>query len=248
MHISPLRVNAISNLQKQSLNRLVEQLEQQAEQQSGDSDDDDDDLFRDHPIPPPSSAPVVTSAVDPQSAKAPLPTLTVVRTSILGAVLRDLPGVNRSSVKRMLKDTKGSFALLSFPNFHPPQLKAALRAMEKSVPSKPPKTPEELAQELSEKNADPVTPGRRMKRVRQIRTPELKLVGALVEGKVFLKEGVDGVSKLPTLETLQAQLVGLLGSPASQLAAILGQASGGALARTLEGFKKGLEEEGQQAS
>ncbi|KXN85707.1 50S ribosomal protein L10 [Leucoagaricus sp. SymC.cos] len=192
---------------------------------------------------------VVPSLTGPTpDVPAPLPTLTVVRTSILGAVLRDLPGVNRSSVKRMLKDTKGSFALLSFPNFHPPQLKAALRAMEKSVPSKPPKTPEELAQELSEKNADPVTPGRRMKRVRQIRTPELKLVGALVEGKVFLKEGVDGVSKLPTLETLQAQLVGLLGSPASQLAAILGQASGGALARTLEGFKKGLEEEGQQAS
>jgi ribosomal protein L10 len=177
------------------------------------------------------------------------PTLIVVRTSILGAALRDLPGINKSSVKKMVKETKGSFALLTLPDFHPPQLKAVLDAMKKSAPPKPPKTPEQLAQELEAKNADPVTPGRRMKRVRQIRTPELKLVGALIEGRVFLKEGTHDVSKLPSLETLRSQIVGLLGSPAAQLSAVLNQASGGTLARTLEGFKKGLEEEqGEQPS
>lgn len=149
----------------------------------------------------------------------------------------------------MVKETKGSFALLTLPDFHPPQLKAVLDAMKKSAPPKPPKTPEQLAQELEAKNADPVTPGRRMKRVRQIRTPELKLVGALIEGRVFLKEGTHDVSKLPSLETLRSQIVGLLGSPAAQLSAVLNQASGGTLARTLEGFKKGLEEEqGEQPS
>jgi len=51
------------------------------------------------------------------------------------------------------------------------------------------------------------------------------------------------VSKLPTLDTLRAQVVGLLSAPASQLAMILGEASGGKLARTLEGLKIGLEEE-----
>lgn len=178
----------------------------------------------------------------------PTPTLTVVRTSILGAALRDLPGINKSSVKKMVKDAKGSFALLTLPNFHPPQLKAVLRAMEKSVPPKSPKTPEEIKQELAAKNADPATPGRRMKRVRQIRTPDLKVVGALIEGRVFLQEGVVDVSKLPTLETLRSQIVGLLSSPATQLAAVLSEASGGRLARTLEGFKKGLEECGEQAS
>jgi ribosomal protein L10 len=55
-------------------------------------------------------------------------------------------------------------------------------------------------------------------------------------------EGVRDVSKLPTLDTLRAQIVGLLSSPAVQLAAILSEASGGKLARTLEGLKKGLEE------
>jgi hypothetical protein len=37
-------------------------------------------------------------------------------------------------------------------------------------------------------------------------------------------------------------LVGLLSSPATQLAMTLSEASGGRLARTLEGLKKGLEE------
>lgn len=183
------------------------------------------------------------------NAPVPLPTLTVVRTAILGAALRDLPGVNKSSVKKMVKDTKGSFALLTLPNFHPPQLKAVLQAMSKTVPPKPPKTQKEIEQELEAKNADPVTPGRRMKRIREKRTPDLKVVGAFVEGRVFLPEGIEDVSKLPTLETLRAQIVGLLSSPAAQLAAVLSQASGGQLARTLEGFKKGLEGgEGEQVS
>ncbi|EKM84233.1 hypothetical protein AGABI1DRAFT_110793 [Agaricus bisporus var. burnettii JB137-S8] len=181
-------------------------------------------------------------------ASPSLPKLTVVRTSILGAALRDLKGVNRSSVRKMVKDTKGSFALLTLPNFHPPQLQAVLRAMEKSAPPRPPKTPEQIKQELEAKNADPATPGRRVKRVRETKTPDLRLVGALIEGRVFLPEDVKDVSKLPTLETLRSQVVGLLGAPASQLAAVLGQASGGSLARTLEGFKKGLEENAEQPS
>lgn len=182
------------------------------------------------------------------NTSVPLPTLTVVRTTILGAALRDLPGISKPTVKKMVKDTKGSFALLMLPNFHPPQLKAVLQAMSKSVPPKPPKTEKEIAQELEAKNADPVTPGRRMKRVRVTRTPDLKVVGALIEGRVFLPEGIEDVSKLPTLETLRAQIVGMLSSPAAQLAAVLSQASGGQLARTLEGFKKGLEEKEEQPS
>lgn len=190
------------------------------------------------------------SMADPAPDTSPpaMPTLTIVRTSILGAALRDLPKINKSSVKKMVKETKGSFALLTLPSLHPPQMKAVLAAMEKSVPPKPKKTPEQLAHELEVKNADPATPGRRMKRVRQIRTPALKLVGALIEGRVFLKEGTHDVSNLPTLETLRSQIVGLLGSPAAQLAAVLNQAGGGSLARTLEGFKKGLEEKGEQPS
>jgi ribosomal protein L10 len=75
------------------------------------------------------------------------------------------------------------------------------------------------------------------------------VMGALIEGRVFGMEGVRDVSKLPTLDTLRAQIVGLLSSPAVQLAAVLSEASGGKLARTLEGLKKGLEEnQGAEAS
>jgi len=82
-----------------------------------------------------------------------------------------------------------------------------------------------------------------VKRIRPILVPELKVVGALLEGKVFTREGVDEVGKLPTLQTLREQLVGLISSPGMQLAAVLSEAGGGRLARTLEGLKKGLEEQ-----
>lgn len=83
-----------------------------------------------------------------------------------------------------------------------------------------------------------------MKRVREERTPELKVVGVVVEGRVFLKEGggVREVAGLETLGTLRAQIVGMLSAPAGQLAALLGEASGGRVARTLDGFRKSLEE------
>jgi ribosomal protein L10 len=82
-----------------------------------------------------------------------------------------------------------------------------------------------------------------MKRQRPVLTPDLKVVGALIEGKVFLPQGVRDVSALPTLDTLRAQIVGLLSHPGMQIAALLNEAGGAKLARTLEGLKKSLEED-----
>ena len=178
----------------------------------------------------------------PSPLTASQPTLTVIRTSIFGAALRDLQSINLADIERMINNQSGRFAVLSLPSLHPPQLNAILRAMDRSVPPKPPKTAQELKHEQEEKNADPAQPGRRMKRVRQTRIPELKVMGAIIENRVFLPENVQAVSKLPTLDTLRAQIVGLVSAPAAQLAAIMSEASGGKLARTLEGFKKGLEE------
>ncbi|KAF8240793.1 hypothetical protein L208DRAFT_1230673 [Tricholoma matsutake] len=171
------------------------------------------------------------------------PSLTVIRTSIFGAALRDFPNINLEQVDQMLNGTAGNFAVLSLPKFDPPQLSAILRAMDRGVPMRSPKTPDEIKKELEEKTADPETPGRRVKRMRKILHPELKLVGALIEGHVFLPERVRDVSNFPTLDTLRAQIVGLLSAPATQLAGVLSQASGGRLARTLEGLRKGLEED-----
>jgi len=188
--------------------------------------------------PPSLSSPTAVPAIPP-----PRPTLTIIRTSIFGAALRDFPGVNIAQAEQMIGNTTGGFAVLSFGTFDPPQLSTILRALDRSVPPRKPKTPEEIKKEEEAKNADPAQPGRRMKRIRKVPNPELKLVGALIDGRVFLPEGVKEVSTLPTLDTLRAQIVGLLSAPANQLAGVLSQASGGQLSRVLEGLKKGLEEE-----
>ena len=183
------------------------------------------------------------SSPTPAPVAPPQPRLTVIRTAIFGAALRDYPNVSRAEVEKIFEGTSGNFAVLSMPSFDPPLLAAVLRAMEKSVPPRPPKTEEEIKRQLDAKNADPENPGRRMKRQRPILTPDLKVVGALIEGKVFLPERVKDVSKLPTLDTLRAQIVGLLSQPAMQIAALLSEAGGAKLARTLEGLKKSLEDE-----
>jgi ribosomal protein L10 len=175
------------------------------------------------------------------------PILTIVRSAVFGAVLRDFAPLDIEAGREISKLVpKGGLAILTLPSFNPPQLDAILRIMDRTVPPRKPLTQEELEAKEAEKNADPVTPGRAPQRVRRAPQPELKLLGALIERRVFSASGVKSVSKLPTLDTLRAQVVGLLSSPATQLAAVLSEASGGKLARTLEGLKEGLKE-GQDA-
>ncbi|KAH0591268.1 50S ribosomal protein L10 [Termitomyces sp. J132] len=204
-------------------------------------------LRRDIAVASNRAAPSLASA-DISATPQPQPLLTFIRTSIFGAALRDFPGINLAEVSTMIGESTGNFVVLSLPSFHPPQLSAILRALERTVPARPPKTPEEIKKAQQEKNADPETPGRRVKRQRRVLDPELKLMGALVEGRVFLPQGIKDVSQLPTLDTLRAQIVGLLSAPSMHLAGVLSQASGGQLARTLEGLKKGLEEDAAASS
>jgi ribosomal protein L10 len=185
----------------------------------------------------------------PAEAVAP-PSITVLRNAIFGVALRDFAPIDTKKSEDIAHLLSGGLAVLSLPSLDPPQLQALLRALERSVPPVKQLTPEQREVERkakAEAAAKAAIPGRRAKRVREEQTPELRLMGAFIEGKVFTTEGVKDVSKLPNLDTLRAQLVGLLSAPAAQLAAVLSQASGGQLARTLEGFKKALEEEGQSA-
>jgi len=175
-------------------------------------------------------------------APAPEPLFTVIRSSIFGAALRDFPAVHNAQVARMMADVSGALAVLSLPVLDPPQLKAILRTFDRSVPPRKARTEEEVKKALEEKNADPANPGRRIKKMRQVVEPELRVVGALLDGQILLPGRVKEVADLPTLQTLREQLVGLLSSPATQLAMTLSAASGGRLVRTLEGLQKGLEE------
>lgn len=188
------------------------------------------------PSPSSSSSPSLSPSVEP-------PKLTVVRSAILGAVLRDFAPLDIEAGREIAKLVpKGGLAILTLPSCNPLQLDAILRAMDRTVPARKPLSAAELAALEEEKKADPVSPGRALQRVKPVLQPELKLLGALIERRVFSAQGVQAVSKLPTLDTLRAQVVGLLSSPGAQLAMVLSEASGGKLARTLEGLKKGLEE------
>ncbi len=194
-----------------------------------------------HATPAPSLATSSPSTKEPE-----LPTLTVISTQMLGATLREFNTVDPKMVKRLAAMVQGCLAVLTMPNLNPPQLNHILRVLASSVPPPPPvKTPEQLAQQLRA-STDNDIPGRRIKRQRAAPIPELKVIGALIEGRLITAEGVKDVAKLPTLDTLRAQLVGLLSAPGAQLAAVLNEASGGRLARTLEGFKKSLEDDGSK--
>jgi ribosomal protein L10 len=175
------------------------------------------------------------------------PKLSIMRTSIFGVALRDFAPLDAEKTTQIAKLVDGGFAVLTLSSLSPPQLNAIIRAMDRAVPPKKAQTNEVEVKPKKGKEEDvDFVPGRPVPRVRPTLTPELKVLGAVIEGRVFSAAGVADVAKLPTLDTLRAQIVGLLSSPAMQLAVILSEASGGKLARTLEGLKKGLEE-GQSA-
>lgn len=183
----------------------------------------------------------LTRSTDP-SVSTP-PSFTVIRTSIFGAALRDYAPIDAKTAKEISNTVENGLAVLSLPSLDPPTLKTILNALQKSVP---PLKPGQAAQAPSSKKPladDPdFVPGRRVKRAKPTPTPELTVMGGLIEGRVFKAPAVQDVASLPALDTLRAQLIGLISSPASQITGILGQASGGQLVRTLEGFKKSLEE------
>ncbi len=62
-----------------------------------------------------------------------------------------------------------------------------------------------------------------MEKTRLVSTPEILEIG-----------------KLPELDTLRAQLVGLLEMPSQQTIGVLSQAAGGSLIRTLQGLEGNL--------
>ncbi|TYJ56710.1 hypothetical protein B9479_002641 [Cryptococcus floricola] len=72
--------------------------------------------------------------------------------------------------------------------------------------------------------------------------PTLNLVAGLVEGhKVMTQKELEELGKLPELDVLRAQVVGMLEGQGRSLVGVLGQAAGGSLVRTLQGLEKDME-------
>ena len=62
---------------------------------------------------------------------------------------------------------------------------------------------------------------------------KLTVIGGAMEGKILDKAGIEALAKLPSLDALRAQLVGLLTAPAGKLAR-LSQTPAGQLARVIQ--------------
>ena len=167
-------------------------------------------------------------------------TLTLVNTGLLGAALRAHPALGPASKRALARlVTPGALAALTLPPLDPPHLAALLRVLDRAAPSP-------LQQQQQEPQGAGVvenaTPGRRPKRVRAAVRGTMEVRGALLAGRLVGAEELrERVARLPTLGALRAQIVGLLGAPAARLAGVVGEAAGGRVAGTLEGFRRGLE-------
>ncbi|BGP51609.1 hypothetical protein JCM10450v2_007559 [Rhodotorula kratochvilovae] len=184
-------------------------------------------------VPPPPPSP--SSSTPSSSSSPPAPTdagltLTLLRPGLLPALLRDPASPLSASLDTTFlaspSHLAGPLAVLTAPSLHPPTLARAL-ALVQSV-SRTPKA-----------DAPPPAAG----------APPLERLGvlsALVERAAADPARTDAVAKLPPLEVLRAQLVGLISAPGSRIAGVLG-ARAQEVGRTLEGFKLGLEEQQQGA-
>ena len=149
--------------------------------------------------------------------------LTVLRTNLLPPVLRALPNLPSDL---LAQEVKGSLAVFTSPELHPPTLKAYLRVFNQhakrlNVPAKP---------------ATKTLPA-------SLPIQKLDLLSSVVEQRRELTaEQSKAVADLPDLKGLQSQIVGLLQGAPSQLVAVLVRGGGGQVVSLLESHRLSLEE------
>ncbi|GAA6055272.1 hypothetical protein JCM3770_001519 [Rhodotorula araucariae] len=176
--------------------------------------------------------PAAFSADEYRQLRAQLPqglTLTLLRPGLLPALLRDHPAPASWVDTTYLADPshlQGPLAVLTADTLDPPTLAKAL-ALVRHVSRQPPP------------NAPPAPEPAQLDR--------LAVLSALVEHTAADPARADHVSRLPPLDVLRAQLVGLVAAPASRIARVLG-ARATDVARTLDGFRQGLADEQQAAA
>lgn len=161
-------------------------------------------------------------------------TLTVLRPGLLPALLRDESLSSRINTGFLSQPShlQGPLAVLTCPSLHPPTLSRVLTILSKfsRQPSRnaPPPAP---ADAKSKSSAAPAVVER------------MAVMSSLLEHTRIADEQRtrNVIAKLPPLNVLQSQVVGLLSTPASRIAGILGARSR-EVGRTVQGFKEGLEQ------
>lgn len=181
-----------------------------------------------------ASKPSLKTILSPSTGAPPTAAVTFIRPGVFSAALRTR--FDEATVQRAIKTLRGSYALISARELNPPQLAQLIRLIDRAAPSRKVEEPPARKGPINPDDIEDAPP-----KVKA--PPSIHLVAGVVENKFFLIEDIVAISKLPTLQTLQAQIVGLLSTPAAKLSQILGIAAGGDLLRTLRGFEKGLEED-----
>jgi len=169
-----------------------------------------------------NAVPTPKSKSDPEAVCLPA-TLASARTGLLSALVRERaasqPEVDISPL------LSGPIALLTCPSLSPGYLKSLLQAINKAFAYRP---------------AAPTASSVQV-------TPRMMLLGGIMEkNKLVSTQDILEIGKLPELDTLRAQLVGLLEMPAQQTIGILNQAAGGSLVRTLQGLEGDLKNKAEQ--
>ncbi|CAK9784494.1 hypothetical protein CC85DRAFT_284729 [Cutaneotrichosporon oleaginosum] len=161
--------------------------------------------------------PVPRPASLPQEQDIERATLTVTRTGILAPVVRAArPNADFSPL------LDGPTAIITCPSLSPKYVNAMLGAIERVV-------------KASKKEEDP--------KKGPASQPTFTLLAGILEGNTLLNPAqVVEAAKLPELDQLRAQLIGLLETPQRQLIGVVQQAGGGSLVRTLQGLEESLKE------
>ena len=140
----------------------------------------------------------------------------LVRSGILGAVHKIRP--QQSSLRDWCE---GQRAFVVCPISSPPYIQKVLKVVAKTVKD---------AQKPESRGIKP-------------KQPVLNLLVGLADGeRVMPAKEVQAMVKLPELDTLRAQVVGMLEGQGRTLVGVLGQAGGGGLVRTLQGLEQGMKE------
>lgn len=157
-------------------------------------------------------------AVDPHAK------LTVLRPGLLPALLRSAR-FSHLDQTQLSQHLQGPLAVLTLPTLHPPSFSKLLSTLDTVSTTPGPKEP---------------PPDPKSKKPKTV-TQRLALLSTLIHGRALDLPATHHIAKLPPLPVLHSQIIALIGGPSRSIAGILA-ARGQQVARTLEGYKQGLEQ------
>lgn len=91
----------------------------------------------------------------------------------------------------------GSFALVTLQTLNPPQLSQIVRLIDRAIPPRSAEAPAPAPKPVAPDDLKDEPP-------KEKAPPSIQLVGAFVEDRFVLVEGIKEIGKLPTLEALHA--------------------------------------------